>query len=224
MKRKGAPLKPPTLALPGSSGATTRARATDDDVDDDLGLEDEEEATPERPATGETEPAAVVAADEEEAEIADRSETKDLIRQRAMRIAAEEEEPEPLDELAADALEATHEDGAARPSKKVRAVPGESGPPPKRAAAPPVSAPKSAPPPPEKPASLAKAIAAKALQVAAKPIASGKEHKAAPRKPAPPERHAAKKPATAKKSAAKKPAAKKPARKAAPAKKAKGKR
>ncbi|HEY6146258.1 MAG TPA: CarD family transcriptional regulator, partial [Thermoanaerobaculia bacterium] len=224
MKRKGAPLKPPTLALPGSSGGTGRGRATDDDLDDDLGLEDDEEETPARPAAGETEPAAAVAADEEEADIADRSETKDLIRQRAMRIAAEEEEPEPLDELAADALAATHEDGAARPSKKVRAVPGESGPPPRRAAADPAPAPKSAPRPPEKPASLAKAIAAKALQVAAKAIASSKEPKASPRKPAPPERRAAKKPAPAKKPPAKKPAAKKPARKAAPAKKAKGKR
>jgi RNA polymerase-interacting CarD/CdnL/TRCF family regulator len=231
MKRKGAPLKPPTLALPGSSVGVGRGRASDGD--DDLGFEqEEEEAAPRAAAGAETEPADAVAADEEESDIADRSETKDLVRQRAMRVAAEEEEPEALDELAADALEATHEEDAAQPSERVRAAPGESGPPPRRG--PPGSgAPAKAPrpvPAEKPPANLAKAIAAKALQAAAKAIAPAKDEKGAPRhaakKAAPPPRPAAKKPTPAKKPAAPKKAAaaKKPARKVAPPKKAKGKR
>src|SRR3982750_984468 len=93
MKRKGMALKPAALTVAGPSAA---ARAREDD---DLGLEDEEEERAPAAAAGETEPADAVAADEEEAEIADRSETKDLVRQRAMRVTAESEEPEALDGL-----------------------------------------------------------------------------------------------------------------------------
>jgi RNA polymerase-interacting CarD/CdnL/TRCF family regulator len=230
MKRKGAPLRPAALAPPGSSVGTAR-RASDDELEDDLGFEDEEE-TPARPTTDETEPADAVAADEDESEIADESETADRIRQRAMRVAAEEEEPEPLDRLARDALQATHEDEAVGPSRKVRAPPGEERQQPKRAPQkpPPSPAEKRAP-------GLAKAIAAKALEVAAKAIAPAKREppkpaaKPAAKKERAPSRPAPKKAAPAKKPAAKKAAApaarkaqpKKPARKAAPAKKAKGK-
>src|SRR5437762_5445382 len=93
MRRKGMPLKPAALTV-AAPPAALRSRGDDEEGDDDLGVE-EEEQTPAAGA-GETEPAAVVAADEEEAEIADRSETKDLVRQRAMRVAAQAEEPEAL--------------------------------------------------------------------------------------------------------------------------------
>ncbi|MFL5438629.1 MAG: CarD family transcriptional regulator, partial [Myxococcales bacterium] len=92
MKRKGRPLQPAALAAPGSSVGIARpaARAGDDDLED--------EAFPDEPATdADGEPKAAKVADEEESDIADASETKDLVRQRAMRVTAEEEEPEALD-------------------------------------------------------------------------------------------------------------------------------
>src|SRR3954453_8005729 len=127
MKRKGVALKPAALTVAGTP-AVARTRGEDDE--DELGLEEEE-----KPAAGETEPADAVAADEEEAEIADRSETKDLVRQRTMRVAGAGAEPEPLDDLAEEALEATHEDEAAAPSRKAHAPPGATRPEAKRGAA-----------------------------------------------------------------------------------------
>src|SRR3989440_1325326 len=175
MKRKGKPLQLPALAPPGSSSAVIRpvARASDGELDDDLFGEGEDA---EAEATGE--PAAAKVADEEESEIADRDETKDLIRQRAMRVTAEEEEPEALDELAADALAATHEDKAALPSARLHAPPGTTKPqakrpgtaPPARAAPPPASEPKATDGRAAKNGShsLAKSVTAKALQIPAK--------------------------------------------------------
>jgi RNA polymerase-interacting CarD/CdnL/TRCF family regulator len=231
MKRKGRPLQPAALAPPGASSAgivPPAARAGDGALDDDL-FEEAEDADAE--ATGE--PAAAKVADEEESEIADRDETKDLIRQRAMRVTAEEEEPEALDELAADALAATHEDDAALPSARLHAPPGTTKPQAKRpGAAPPP--PKSAPPLASEPketdgrakdagSNLAKSVAVKALEIAAKVLVPNKpaaKAKAPPAKkaPAPPAKakSAAKKPAAAKKAAvAKKPAKKSPPKKIA---------
>lgn len=223
MKRKGKPLQPATLAVPGSSTAAApraAARATDEDGDEEMDFGEDVDIE-------DGEPAAAKAADEDESEIADRDETGDLVRQRAMRVTAEEEEPEALDELAADALAATHEEEAAEPSAKLHAPPGTTKPQAKRGA-PAAAASRSSPPPAaetkrseERPAaksagpSLAKSVAAKALEVAAKvltpkkpaPKAKPVAKKAAPRaaKPkAPPKKAAAKKPA--KKTAAKKPA------------------
>src|SRR6267154_2509781 len=138
MKRKGMALKPAALTVAGPPAA---ARGRDDD---DLGLEDEEEERAPA-AAGETEPADAVAADEEEAEIADRSETKDLVRQRAMRVAGAADEPEPLDELAEEALEATHEDEAAQPARKAHAPPGTTRPEAKRGAKKSTARPKAGP-------------------------------------------------------------------------------
>ena len=184
MKRKGMALKPPALTVAGPA-APLRSR---EDEEDDLGLEGEEERAP---AAGETEPADAVAADEEEAEIADRSETKDLVRQRAMRVAAAAEEPQALDDLAEEALEATHEDEAARPAKKAHAPPGSLRPEAKRDARKSAARPRAGPGQGEEPkqtpeaatgpkeaaknarqaAGIAKALAAKALEAAAKAIA-----------------------------------------------------
>ncbi|HWE24971.1 MAG TPA: CarD family transcriptional regulator [Myxococcales bacterium] len=214
MKRKGKALQPATLAPPGSSGtARPASRSGDGELDEDL-FEEGEEADVE----GDGEPAAARKADEEESEIADRDETKDLVRQRAMRVAAEEEEPEALDELAEDALEATHEDEAAIPSARLHAPPGTTKPQAKRGAAPPP--PRTAPPPATTPPraeartakngspSLAKSVAATALEIAAKVIApkkpAAKAKAPVPKKP--PARPAAK---------AKKPAASKPKKAAA---------
>src|SRR6266851_1182433 len=106
MKRKGRPLQPAALGVPDSSGpARAAARAGDDGMEDEVPFGDEVEVE------GDGETKAVKAADQNESEIADESETKDLVRQRAMRVTAEEEEPEALDELAEDALEAAREEG-----------------------------------------------------------------------------------------------------------------
>src|SRR5438105_7244831 len=204
MKRKGKPLQPAALAPPGSSSAGIRpaaARAADELGVEEIGLEEEVE--------GEGEPAAAKRADEEESEIADRSETKDLIRQRAMRVTAEEEEPQPLDELARDALRATHEDEAAGQGKKLQAPPGSTRPQAKRPETParPAAKPVDGP-------ALVKALAARALQAAAKVI--GPPKPAAKQRPAPKKAKRAAKPA--KKAAPKKPAAAKKAAKAKPAK------
>jgi CarD family transcriptional regulator len=189
MKRKGRPLQPAALGVPGSSGTPRAAsRAGDEELDEEVELGDEIDVE------GTGEPKAVKVADQDESEIADESETKDLVRQRAMRVTAEEEEPEALDELAEEALEATHEDAAAQPSARLHAPPGTTRP---------------------------QAIASKALEVAAKAIGSPKPAAKAPRRPAPskakpsPARKAASKPAKAKPAAARKPAAKKPAKKPA---------
>jgi len=217
MKRKGVALKPAALTVPGAALAALRAR---EDDDEDLGL-DEEERVPAAPV--ETEPADAVAADEEEAEIADRSETKDLVRQRAMRVAASADDPEPLDELAEDALEATHENEAARPARKAHAPPGSTRPEAKRSAKKSGARPKAGPGQGEEPkqapesaaakeadmdthkaAGLAKAIAAKALEAAAKAIAPAK-HAAPAAEKHPPEK------AAAEKHPAEKPAGAKPA-------------
>ena len=234
MKRKGRPLQPAALAIPGSSVGVARpaARAGDDDLDEDVDF-------PEEPLTdGDGEPKAAKIADEEESDIADTSETKDLVRQRAMRVTAEEEEPEALDELAADALKATHEDEAAEPSAKLHAPPGTTRPQAKRGAAP-AGAPKTAPPASTEPkraeahaprtddgAGLARAIAAKALAAAAKVIAPQKPAAKAPaaaKAKAPAKKPA--RPAAKAKAHAKKPPARKPAKKPAAKKPAgKGKR
>ena len=217
MKRKGKPLQPATLAVAGSSSGVVRAaaRASDEDVDEemDFGADVDVETN--------GEPAAAKAADEEESEIADRDETTDLVRQRAMRVTAEEEEPEPLDQLAADALAATHEDEAAEPSPRLHAPPGTTKPQAKRPGAAPAGPARSAPlpreeptrpeaPPPSKSTGLATSVAAKALEVAAKVLTPRKT--AAKAKPG-----AGKKapPRTAKKAAANKSRAKKPAKKPA---------
>jgi CarD family transcriptional regulator len=230
MKRKGKALQPATLAPPGSSstGVRSAGRAADGEMEDEMFEEDEDVD-----AEGDGEPAAVKAADEEESEIADRDETKDLVRQRAMRVTAEEEEPEALDELAADALAATHEDDAALPSPRLHAPPGTTKPQAKRGGA--SAPPKSAPPPAAEPKAtdargaatagpgVAKAVAAKALEIAAKVLAP-KKPAAKAKAPAPKKRPArpAKAKAAGKKAAskpAKKAAGKKPARK--PARRAK---
>ncbi|TMA18328.1 MAG: CarD family transcriptional regulator [Deltaproteobacteria bacterium] len=188
MKRKGMALKPAALTVPGAAAAL---RSREEDDDEDLGLEEER-----TPAAGETEPADAVAADEEETEIADRSETKDLVRQRVMRVAAQADEPEPLDELAAEALEATHEDEAARPTRVAHEPPGSTRPEAKRGARKSSARPKVGPGQGEEPkgapeasagskdvakgarqaSGLAKAIAAKALEAAAKAIAPASKH------------------------------------------------
>jgi CarD family transcriptional regulator, regulator of rRNA transcription len=228
MKRHGKPLQPAALAPPGSSTTAIRpaARAADGELDDDLfGDTEETEAV-----VADGEPAAAKVADEEESEIADPDETKDLVRQRAMRVTAEEEEPEPLDQLAAEALEATHEDEAAAPSARLHAPPGTTKPQAKRGAGPtpqpkrapsPASEPKSPPRPPRNGApALAKSVAAKALELAAKVLTPKQrlpKAKAAPAKKAP-ARPAKAKPAAKKASAtkpAKKSAVKKPAKKSA---------
>ena len=235
MKRKGKPLQPAALAVPGSSVGAARpaSRAADDEMDDEM-------AFGEVDVEGGGESKAAQAADTEESDIADRAETKDLVRQRAMRVTAGEEEPEPLDELAKDALEATHEDAAAQPSAKLHAPPGTTRPQAKRGPAP-AAAPKAGPPAGPEPKradarpaggeearGVARSIAAKALEVAAKVLAPAKPAARAPGRPAPSKA----KPAPAKKAAkpaakSKKPAAKKPAKKAAakkPAKKAAAKK
>ena len=219
MKRKGKPLQPAALAPPGSSSAGIRpaaARAADGESDDDLFGEGEDVETP-----TDGEPAAAKAADADESEIADEDETKDLVRQRAMRVTAEAEEPEALDELAADALAATHEDEAALPSAKLHAPPGTTKPQAGRGSAP--APQRSAPPaggeligtgarPPRNGSpGLAKSVAAKALEIAAKVLTS--KQPAAKAKATPPKK-APSRPAKPK-SAAKKPAPKKPAKKAA---------
>ena len=233
MKRKGRPLQPATLAPPGSSVvARAPARAGDDDLDDDLGFEEGDEADVE----GDGGSKAARAADQEESEVADPTDTKDLVRQRSMRVTAEEEEPEALDELAADALAATHEDEAEEPGPKVRAAPGTTLPQPARRGAgttppkapPAVPAPRAAEAGPESGTGLARTIAAKALDAAANVLAPAKaaaRPAAAKSKPAAPKK-AAKPAAKAKPAAARKPAAKKPAVKPAakkPAKKSAGK-
>ncbi|HKC59760.1 MAG TPA: CarD family transcriptional regulator [Myxococcales bacterium] len=190
MKRKGRPLQPAALGVPDSSGpARAAARAGDDGMEDEVPFGDEVEVE------GDGETKAVKAADQNESEIADESETKDLVRQRAMRVTAEEEEPEALDELAEDALEATHEDAAAQPSARLHAPPGTTRP---------------------------QAIVAKALEVAAKAIGPAKPAAKAPSKvKPPPAKKAANRSAKAKPAAARKPAAKKPAKKTAAKKPAK---
>jgi RNA polymerase-interacting CarD/CdnL/TRCF family regulator len=167
MKRKGKPLQPATLSVPGAVTGVRLARASDEEGDEDLGAEEEETAAESAEET----------ADAEESDIADRSKTQDVVRQRAMRVAAEEEKPEPLDELAEDALEATHEDEAARASRKLHAPPGTTRPQSKQ---------------PE--------------QRAAKAKPSAKAHKAAPKAKAKPaaKKAPARKPAAAKKPAGKK--------------------
>ena len=198
MKRKGILLKPAALTV---AATVTSLRSREDD-EDDAGLEGEAEQAP---AAGETEPADAVAADEEEAEIADRSETKDLVRQRAMRVAAESDAPEALDDLADEALEATHEDEAARPARKAHAPPGSTRPEAKRGAKKSAARPRAGPGQGEEPkepleagtgsieaakgggrhaAALAKAIAAKALEAAAKAIAPAKHAEEHAEKPA----------------------------------------
>ena len=205
MKRKGKALQPATLTVTAAASSVVRlpARAGEDELGvEEIGLEEEVE--------GEGEPAAAKRADEEESEIADRSETKDLIRQRAMRVTAEEEEPQPLDELARDALRATHEDEAAGQGKKLQAPPGSTRPQAKRPETParPAAKPVDGP-------ALVKALAAKALQAAVKVI--GPPKPAAKQRPAPKKAKRAAKPA-AKKAAPKKPAPAKKAAKAKPAK------
>jgi len=203
-------------------------RATDGEAEDEMDFVEGVEVE----SNGE--PAAVKAADEDESEIADRDETKDLVRQRAMRVTAEEEEPEALDELAEDALEATHEDAAAQPSARLHAPPGTTRPQAKRGApAGPVPAAgpsaRSEPKRTDGRASgqeqqgIARSIAAKALETAAKAIGPAKPAAKAPSAHAPSKA----KPAPAKKArpagaskpvakkAAKKPAARKPAKKPA---------
>src|SRR5262249_31995937 len=170
MKRKGKALQPATLGVPGASGARRAAsRAGDDELDEEMELDEEVEAE------GNGEPKSARAADQEESEIADESETKDLVRQRSMRVTAEEEEPEPLDELAEDALEATHEDAAAEPSARLHAPPGTTRPQARRGAPAPVG-PEAGPPAGSEPrranasgkgAGIARSIAAKALEIAA---------------------------------------------------------
>jgi CarD family transcriptional regulator len=193
MKRKGKALQPAALAVPGSSGAARAAsRAGDDELDEEMDFGGEVEVA----ADGE--PKAVKVADDAESEIADESETRDLVRQRSMRVTAEEEEPEALDELAEDALEATHEDAAAQPSSRLHAPPGTTRP--------------------------QGSIAAKAVEVAApapgRPAARS-PGRSAPSKAKPaPAKKAAKRPAKAK-SPARKPAAKRPGKKAAARKPAK---
>jgi RNA polymerase-interacting CarD/CdnL/TRCF family regulator len=225
MKRKGRPLQPAALAPPGLSVGVPRpaSRAGDDELDDevDFGEVDVE-------ASGE--PKAVKVADAEESDIADPDETKDLVRQRAMRVTAEEEEPEALDELAAGALEATHEDVAAEPSAKLHAPPGTTKPQARRGSPPPAGAePKRTPPAADGPG-IARSVAAKALEVAAKVLVPQRSAPKAPDRPAPPKAKAAPvrkaaKPAAKAKPAARKPAAKKPAKKPAAKKPAgKGKR
>jgi CarD family transcriptional regulator len=233
MKRKGKPLQPATLAAPGSSVGVARpaARAGDDDLDDDLDLGDEADVE------GDGGSKAAKAADEEESEVADETDTKDLVRQRAMRVTAEEEEPEDLAELAADALEATHEVEALHPTAKVRAPPGTAAAErPQRAAAP-APAPKAPPAAPGEShaasgSGLARSIAAKALETAAnvltppKPPAKAAPRPAQAKTKASPAKKQAKPAAKAKPPAAHKPAAKKPAAKHAakkPAKKPAGK-
>src|SRR4051812_46957746 len=93
MKRKGRPLQPAALVPAASSVGAARpaVRAGDDELDEEVEFGDEADAD----AGGE--PKAAKAADTEESDIADPDETKDLVRQRAMRVTAEEEEPEALD-------------------------------------------------------------------------------------------------------------------------------
>jgi CarD family transcriptional regulator len=209
MKRKGMALKPAALTVAVAPPPVLRSRDADEEGDDELGLEEEERVPI---AVGGTEPADAVAADEEEAEIADTSETKDLVRQRAMRVAGEAEEPEALDVLAEEALEATHEDEAARPARKAHAPPGSTRPEAKRGAKKSAARPKAGPGQGEEPkgapeasaglkeaarrahdaGGIAKAIAAKALEAAAKAIAP-----VAPAKHPEHEGHAAEKPAKA---------------------------
>jgi CarD family transcriptional regulator len=232
MKRKGRPLQPAALAVPGATAGVARpaVRAGDDEMDEDVDFPDEPVVE------GDGEPKAAKVADEEESDIADPSETKDLVRQRAMRVTAEEEEPEPLDELAEDALEATHEQAAAQPSARLHAPPGTTRPQAKRGAAP-GAAPKTAPPAgaePKRPEphaprgdegpGVARAIAAKALAAAAKVLAPQKPAAKAPAaKPKPAPAKKAAKPAA--KAKARKPPARKPVKKPAAKKPAgKGKR
>jgi len=239
MKRKGRPLQPAALVPAASSVGAARpaARAGDDEMEDEMDFGDVVDVE------GGGEPKVAKVADAEESDIADPDETKDLVRQRAMRVTAEEEEPEALDELAADALEATHEDVAAQPSAKLHAPPGTTRPQAKRGAAPPPP-PRAAPPAGAEPKrteaappggdGIARSVAAKVLEVAAKVLAQPKPPRKAPARPAPakakaaPARKVAKpaaKPAAKPKPAAKKAAAKKPAKKPAAKKPArKGKR
>jgi CarD family transcriptional regulator len=239
MKRKGRPLQPAALAVPASSVGVARpaTRAGDDEMEDEADFGEEAEAV------GDGEPKAAKVADEDESDIADPSETKDLVRQRAMRVTAGEDEPEPLDVLAEEALEATHEDAAAQPSAKLHAPPGTTRAQAKRGAAP-APAPRAGPPAGSEPKraesrpgggddghGIARSIAAKALEVAAKVLAPAKPAAKAPARPAPPKekpasakRAAPKAPAKPKKPAAKKPAAKKPAKKPVAKKAGKGKR
>jgi RNA polymerase-interacting CarD/CdnL/TRCF family regulator len=228
MKRKGRPLLPAALPVPGSTAVAARpaSRAADDEMDDEMGLGDVD-------AEGSGEPKTAQAADTEESDIADPTDTQDLVRQRAMRVTAEEEEPEALDELAEDALEATHEDAAAQPSAKLHAPPGTTRPQAKRGA-PAAAEPKrevARPAGGEEAHGVARSIAAKALEVAAKVLAPARPSAKAPARPAPPKarpappKKAAKPAPKPKKPIAKKPAAKKPAKKAAVRKPAgKGKR
>ena len=243
MKRKGRALQPATLGVPGAIAvARAPSRAGDDELEDEMGLGDEVAAE------GDGGPKAAKAADQEESDIADESETKDLVRQRAMRVTAEEEEPEALDELAEDALEATHEDAAAQPSARLHAPPGTTRPQAKRGAPAgpvPAAGPSARSEPkrtdgrasgPEQ-QGIARSIAAKALEIAAKAIGPAKPAAKAPEtaakaigpaKPAAkaPSAHAPSKakPAPAKKArpaGASKPVAKKAAKKPAARKPAK---
>jgi hypothetical protein len=194
-----------------------RRPARDDDLDEDMDFGEEVDAEA-------GEPKAAKEADAEESDIADPEETKDLVRQRAMRVTAEEEEPEALDELAADALAATHEDVAAEPSAKLHAPPGTTKPQAKRGAPP--AEPRRSEAPPPGGDGVARSLAAKALEVAAKVLSPAA--KAPPRPPlakarAAPARKPATKPAAKAKPAAKKAVARKPAAKKAAAKKPAGK-
>jgi len=230
MKRKGRPLLPAALPVPGSSAVAARpaSRAADDEMDDEMGFGEVD-------AEGSGEPKTAQVADTEESDIADPTDTKDLVRQRAMRVTAEEEEPEALDELAEDALEATHEDAAVQPSAKLHAPPGTTRPQAKRGPAPAAAEePKregARPAGSEAAHGVARSIAAKALEVAAKVLAPARPAAKAPARPAPPKakpappKKAAKPAPKPKKPIAKKPAARKPAKKAAVRKPAgKGKR
>jgi len=237
MKRKGKPLQPAALAVPASSVGVARApaRAADGEMEDEMDFGGDAEVE------GDGEPKAVKVADEDESDIADASETKDLVRQRAMRVTAEEEDPEPLDQLAAEALEATHEAEAAGQSERLHAPPGTTRPQAKRGAGPspaPKTPPKAAPPSAEpkraearpggngEGGAIARSLAAKALEVTAKVLAHAKPlPKAAGKAPASKAKPAAAKKAAKARPAARKAAPKKPAKKAAPKKPArKGKR
>jgi RNA polymerase-interacting CarD/CdnL/TRCF family regulator len=228
MKRKGRPLQPASLVPAASSVGAARpaVRAGEEDVDEDVDFGEETDAE----AGGE--PKAAKEADTEESDIADPDETKDLVRQRAMRVTAEEEEPEPLDQLAAEALAATHEDVAADPSPRLHAPPGTTkpqskrgaAPPPAKAAAPAGAEPKRSEARPSGGDGIARSIAAKALEAAAKVLSPAKAPpKAAVAKPKAAPAHKPVKPAAKAKPAAKKTVAKKPAAKKPAAKKPAGK-
>src|SRR5439155_27390925 len=94
----------PAPAASSVGAARPAARAGDDEMEDEMDFGDVVDVE------GGGEPKVAKVADAEESDIADPDETKDLVRQRAMRVTADEGEPEPLDALAADTVEATHEE------------------------------------------------------------------------------------------------------------------